>query len=76
MTDVSDTPSTIPDEPNVVGPTEPATHAQNEVDSSERGSSEKPQTSTATTNVVPDGSLPEPEIERAGAWRLLLVPPT
>ncbi|CCM64072.1 site-2 protease family protein [Candidatus Microthrix parvicella] len=73
MTDVSDTPSTIPDEPNVVGPTEPATHAQNEVDSSERGSSEKPQTSTATTNVVPDGSLPEPEIERAGAWRLLLV---
>ncbi len=62
MTDVSDTRSTLPDEPPAEGADQPT---------SERKS--KAGTTATSTNTVPDGTLDEPEMERAGAWRLALV---
>ena len=62
MTDVSDTRSTLPDEPPAEGADQPT---------NERKS--KAGTTVTSTNTVPDGTLDEPDMERAGVWRLALV---
>lgn len=67
MTDVTEAPSAPSEQPTPPpqGASADAAGGQNP--------SEMPQTDSTTTNVVPDGSLAEPDMERPGAWRLLLV---
>ena len=62
MTDVSETQTTPPAGPSADGDAQPT---------SDRTS--KAGTTVTSTNTVPDGTLDQPSMERAGVWRLALV---